>query len=306
MPTSIQSMTSSPVILAQHNVSPPKPAINLLQSIQQPLPPSTLEKQIAPAPSVVPAFSSQESREAADADAQLSQLIETMQKDPQSLAIESEKMADFLKSLSNETEKQQQPQLQLQQPQPQLQLQQPQPQPSQLPLAPMDIPAVAIGAGPSTTASSISPKTAPELTSGTTGFQASFLNSIAPNRMEDEASSITPVPTSVATGAASSISPALSTASSSSGLLSPGGSVLPTVSMGGGAASQMRQLQNLPPNTRLVKGPNGQFTLQKIQAIELSPTMQQVRTLLINPANYRPSSSSTLFPSRPSKESSPA
>jgi hypothetical protein len=47
----------------------------------------------------------------------------------------------------------------------------------------------------------------------------------------------------------------------------------------GGAGSQIRALQHLPPNTRLVRGPNGQVTLQKIQTIELSQEMQQVTSI---------------------------
>ena len=49
------------------------------------------------------------------------------------------------------------------------------------------------------------------------------------------------------------------------------------VTMGGGVSSQMRAFQNLPPNTRIVRGPNGQLSLQKIQAIELTPEQQAVR-----------------------------
>jgi len=49
------------------------------------------------------------------------------------------------------------------------------------------------------------------------------------------------------------------------------------VSVGGGLSSQMRAYQNLPPNTRIVRGPNGQLSLQKIQAIELTPELQAVR-----------------------------
>ena len=45
---------------------------------------------------------------------------------------------------------------------------------------------------------------------------------------------------------------------------------------GAGSGSQLRALQQLPPNTRLQHGPNGQIMVQKIQTIELSPTMQQV------------------------------
>ena len=44
----------------------------------------------------------------------------------------------------------------------------------------------------------------------------------------------------------------------------------------GGAGSQIRAMQHAPPNTRLVRGPNGQVTLQKVQTIELSQEMQQV------------------------------
>jgi hypothetical protein len=51
---------------------------------------------------------------------------------------------------------------------------------------------------------------------------------------------------------------------------------VPQPNMGlGGAGSQIRALQHLPPNTRLVRGPNGQVTLQKIQTIELSQEKQQ-------------------------------
>ena len=45
----------------------------------------------------------------------------------------------------------------------------------------------------------------------------------------------------------------------------------------GGPGSQLRALQHLPPNTRLHQGPNGQYMIQKIQTIELSQQMQQVR-----------------------------
>ena len=47
----------------------------------------------------------------------------------------------------------------------------------------------------------------------------------------------------------------------------------------GGPVSQIRALQQLPPNTRLQHGPNGQIMIQKIQTIELSPARQQVRIL---------------------------
>jgi hypothetical protein len=45
----------------------------------------------------------------------------------------------------------------------------------------------------------------------------------------------------------------------------------------GGVGSQIRAMQqHIPPNTRLVRGPNGQVTVQKVQTIELSQEMQHV------------------------------
>ncbi len=44
----------------------------------------------------------------------------------------------------------------------------------------------------------------------------------------------------------------------------------------GGAGSQIRAMQHAPPNTRLVRGPNGQVTAQKVQTIELTHEMQRV------------------------------
>jgi hypothetical protein len=45
----------------------------------------------------------------------------------------------------------------------------------------------------------------------------------------------------------------------------------------GGMGSQIRAMQqHIPPNTRLLRGPNGQVTVQKVQTIELSQEMQQV------------------------------
>ena len=56
------------------------------------------------------------------------------------------------------------------------------------------------------------------------------------------------------------------------------------VTMGGGASSQMRAYQNLPSNARIVRGPNGQLSLQKIQTIELTPEMQAVSFLAFSPS----------------------
>ena len=52
------------------------------------------------------------------------------------------------------------------------------------------------------------------------------------------------------------------------------------VTLGGGASSQMRAYQNLPSNARIIRGPNGQLSLQKIQTIELTPELQAVIFLL--------------------------
>ena len=50
----------------------------------------------------------------------------------------------------------------------------------------------------------------------------------------------------------------------------------PSISLGG-AGSQIRAMQHAHPNTRLVRGPNGQVTVQKVQTIELTHEMQRVR-----------------------------
>jgi hypothetical protein len=53
------------------------------------------------------------------------------------------------------------------------------------------------------------------------------------------------------------------------------------VTLGGGASSQMRAYQNLPSNARIIRGPNGQLSLQKIQTIELTPELQAVNITLL-------------------------
>ena len=106
------------------------------------------------------------------------------------------------------------------------------------------------------------------VTSGTTGFQSAFLSSISPNSAEKQkgsnnsegSESTSSVPTSVSNG-------------SSSGLLTT--STPNAVSMGG-SSTQRRALQNLPQNTKVVRGPNGQYSLQKVQTIELTFEQQNV------------------------------
>ncbi len=73
---------------------------------------------------------------------------------------------------------------------------------------------------------------------------------------------------------------------------------LQTVSSGvGGVGSQIRAMQqHVQPNTRLMRGPNGQVTVQKVQTIELSQENQQVRNSV--PLINKPLSVSTFIPTR--------
>ena len=88
--------------------------------------------------------------------------------------------------------------------------------------------------------SSISSSKVQPLTTGTSGFQSAFLNSISPEK---------------------------------------GNENIPV----GGASTQRRALQNLPQNTKLVRGPNGQYSLQKVQTIELTADQQNVRFFRLRP-----------------------
>jgi hypothetical protein len=73
---------------------------------------------------------------------------------------------------------------------------------------------------------------------------------------------------------------------------------LQTVSSGvGGVGSQIRAMQqHVQPNTRLMRGPNGQVTVQKVQTIELSQENQQVRNSV--PLINKPLSVSTFIPTK--------
>ena len=259
-PSTVPPAIVSPVILApQVEQKPVTPAAhsNMLQGLQ-PLPPKALPSTTStntPSAPLAHALqvSSQISQDTANADAEISQLIETMQKNPESLSIETEKMADFIKSIQSENEASSV-------------------DPGGESLgSPKPIPVTI----PSSSANSNQPVSKPELTSGTTGFQASFLNSLASRRFSAEEDPLQS-PTqpnqpetlnNVPSQLISQVVPTTAPASTSSSM----------VSMGGGASSQMRALQNLPQNTRFVRGPNGQYTLQKVQTIELTPEMQQVR-----------------------------
>ncbi|TRY74452.1 hypothetical protein TCAL_10091 [Tigriopus californicus] len=304
---------------------------NLLQSITQPLPPKSLQippphtqpvvVSSAPSGPVTPLYQSQISMETADADAQISQLIETLQKDPQHLTIESDKMADFLKSFQQEAETPTSGP-----PNIASLLDQGNPSTSTPPSSSMSPPILKPSAKlmPSSSAStddkgqcSSDDGSKPERTTGTTGFQASFLNSLANRRVssdEDSSSSspatpqqkqqqlpppsLTPVstqfnslaaPVTSVTSITSPLEPPKVLSQMSRGEMVPATlpptsvpiTVNPSITMGG-ASTQMRAVQSLPPNTRLVRGPNGQYTLQKVQTIELSPEMQQSLKLVQN------------------------
>lgn len=208
----------------------------------EPLPPKSLEPAVPTISTLQPpAVVSQLSQETADADAQISQLLETLQKDPQKLAIEGEKMAEFIQSLTGSDD----------------------------PL---------LDSNPS---SPPKPKVT-KVAETSTGFQASFLNSIAKPSDDTKSISRAPIPQQVLQQV--SRGDLVPSTLPSVPMSSTPAVVTPTVVSGtstnvplvGGASTQMRALQNLPPNTRLVKGPNGQYSLQKIQTIELSQEMQQV------------------------------
>ena len=167
-----------------------------------------------------PVFKSQLSRETAEADAQISQLLESLQNSNSKKLdlppVDSEKMSELFNSLAGDESCSSPP------------------------------PAVI---KPTSIASSTSANSSmPQLTSGTSGFQASFLNSIAGTAEKGKTES----------AAATTLS-------------SPN-----NVTTVGGASTQRRAIQNLPQNTKLVRGPNGQYSLQKVQTIELTAEQQNV------------------------------
>ena len=167
-----------------------------------------------------PVFKSQLSRETAEADAQISQLLESLQKDSSKKisSVESEETAvKLFNSLTGDD--------------------------SSSPPPSVIKPSQQVVVSNNSTSSSASTKM-PIMTTGTTGFQASFLNSI----------------TSPEKGGA------------------PAGNETTSIpAVVGGASTQRRALQNLPQNTKLVRGPNGQYSLQKVQTIELTADQQNVR-----------------------------
>lgn len=188
-----------------------------------------------------PVFKSQLSRETAEADAQISQLLESLQNNSESAKklelppVDSEKMSELFNSLTGGDDN----------------------SCSSPPPA-----AVAVSSSSVVKPSKTSSSAMPPLTSGTSGFQASFLNSIAsPEKAKISSTEAAALPTIPV--------PAASVVNSM-------GSMTPTP-MTGGASTQRRALQNLPQNTKLVRGPNGQYSLQKVQTIELTIDQQNVR-----------------------------
>merc|ERR1719483_337143 len=114
-----------------------------------------------------------------------------------------------------------------------------------------------------TTTTSIDMKS-PLLTSGTSGFQSIFLNSLSGTPEKN------PKGLNLDSPSASIASLASTNASSLGSSTSIGPNAVPM----GGSSPQRRALQNLPQNTKVVRGPNGQYSLQKIQTIELTVEQQ--------------------------------
>ena len=220
-------------------------ASNLLQSIQQPVPlqqttPTSITTFTPVAVSSsssslhVPQrqFSTQISRETADADAKISQLLQSLQNEtPPTMSNPStEQMTDLIKSLGDAT-----------------------PSPS----VTGEI-VLSTETGTVSTAKS-------EAASGQSDFQAAFLRQIQTRRPSakeevEEAKSLS-----------------LQTAVTVASVSPPPVAEIPSTTTATTTISsvQNRTLQNLPPNTRLVRGPNGQMTLQKVETIELTSEMQQ-------------------------------
>ena len=294
---------------------PSQPSLEALPNQQR----SNLSQLDEQHTNIQPNFQSQLSMETADADAQISQLLETLQKDPNQLVVEGEKIAEFINSLTTGDELDSSSPLPITptdsnssqsilQPKP---TSNPSQQPSQINKGQVahhnhSISSIqqndksgSIDTAPSNSSAVINKP--PELTSGTTGFQASFLNSLASSNNQSEPlkrgasqeldcsniiSSITsPVPPQVSNVLSSGVG--ASQPLTKTDVMSPNisGSVPPHIATSspiplggtpslGGAPSQMRAMQNLPQNTRLVRGPNGQYSLQKVHTIELSQEMQ--------------------------------
>ena len=240
-------------------------ASNLLQSIQQPVPlQQTTPTSIASlAPVAGPSsssaasalqvpqqrqFSTQMSSETADADAKITQLLQSMQNEtPLTLSNPtSEQVTDLIKGLGDAT----------------------------TPSTPsvtgeIALPPTDAGGTASTAAKSSSSEGG--ASGGQTDFQAAFLRQIQTRRpsakeeVEEAARSLS-LPTTAVTVASLSPPPLAAEVPSTT---------TTTTIMGGASSAQLSQtqLQNLPPNSRLVRVRNGQTTQQKV--IQLTPESLQ-------------------------------
>ena len=208
-----------------------------------------------------PVFKSQLSQETAEADAQISQLLESLQKDSANklgnLPVDSDKMSELFNSFTSGDD-------------------------NSCSSPPPAIVKPGLPTSGQTMSSTISPE---KLTSGATGFQASFLNSIA--KIDNKNSRISPSMTE--TAAVMSSTPPVTMNSSMAGVTGSipvsGMTTLAGVPSVGGISTQRRALQNLPQNTKLVRGPNGQYSLQKVQTIELTIEQQNVSLIYIEFTN---------------------
>ena len=235
-------------------------ASNLLQSIQQPVPlqqttptatsiaAASLAPVAGPSSSAASAlqvpqqrqFSTQMSSETADADAKITQLLQSMQNEtPLTLSNPtSEQVTDLIKGLGGDATT----------------------TPSTL----------SVTLPPDTETATTAAKSSSE-GGGQTDFQAAFLRQIQTRRpsakeeVEEAARSLS-LPTTAVTVASLSPPP----------LIAEVPSTTTTTIMGGASSAQLSQtqLQNLPPNSRLVRVRNGQTTQQKV--IQLTPEALQV------------------------------
>jgi len=240
-----KNTTSNPTIIAAAS----SPAVS-----QDPGMPK-LTPMAGPSTNANPQYKSQLSLETAEADATISSLLDSLKKDSSSSSkfqnIDAEKMSELFQISSsltggddNSCDSQ--------------------PPPSIVKGASMiSSLTTPIQVSIPTTTTSIDMKS-PVLTSGTSGFQSIFLNSLSGTPEKN------PKGLNLDSPSASTASLASTNASS----LGSSTSIGPNAVTMGGSSTQRRALQNLPQNTKVVRGPNGQYSLQKIQTIELTVEQQ--------------------------------
>uniref|UniRef100_A0A0K2UW65 Putative LOC100679230 [Nasonia vitripennis] n=1 Tax=Lepeophtheirus salmonis TaxID=72036 RepID=A0A0K2UW65_LEPSM len=234
-------------------------APNLLPSVQ--VPSRTLESLSSS--NSKPVYSSQISRETEDADAQISQLLKTLQEEPHKLSIDPE----FIQSLGGgdvDFEGSITP------PPPQLA-----PAISKVFTSTTTVPIKSLSSKTFTT----TPHQVPELINNASAhLQMRLLSSTSDVAAGTKLKTFT----TTSFSSSSNILPQqilqVSRGEMVSNPISINSNLVPSSLTSvpiGGVSTQVRALQNLPSNTRLIRGPNGQYTIQKVQTIELSPEMQQ-------------------------------